>query len=141
VSPHLSQKYLLIALIHRVLLRRVLAIAVLPAAHPISRCAARLPNPVPGSISRHALHRRAMLHLPPRPRPLQLTACRAPAATHCDSSPAHAEVLPFPTRRSCPLSTPWPLRCATSAMRCCDELHVASVSEVCCNCFIWILQK
>jgi hypothetical protein len=65
----------------------------------------------------------------------------------------------FPTRRSWPLSTLWPSRCATSARRSCDEsaclkcfrcfrcmllrMDVAKVDQgycICCKCFIGLFK-
>jgi hypothetical protein len=99
----------------RATLRRALTAAIFPTAHSISRRVAP-----PSSAALHPapspLHHRAALH-----PPLRLLLLHA---AHRAMSPACAEVLPtppFPTRRSWPLLTPWPLRCATSARRCYDE--------------------
>jgi len=79
-------------------LRRAFATTVFLVVHPISRrapaAAHRVPSPLPLS------HPRAQVLL------------------------GSAEVLPtpsFPTRRSWPLSTPWPPQYTTTSRRCCDE--------------------
>jgi hypothetical protein len=115
-AQHTSKKYL--ALAHRVLLRRALTVAVFSTTHPILHRAAP-PSSAALLPASHTIHRRATAAAH---RPLCALRCCWRAV----------KVLPtpsFPVRRS------WPLRCAISKRRCCDEstcykAYVSSVSDI-----------
>jgi hypothetical protein len=80
--------------------------------------AARLPHPTPCSIPHHAT---AAAHRAPSP------ACAKVLLGATEVLPT----LPFHTKRSWPLSTPWLLHCTTSARRCCDEnVYCKHMSQV-----------
>jgi hypothetical protein len=109
------------------------SVALYPALCPLGCRAVLHPSPCPLQLARVA--------------PLLLHAALCPVLHVCRGA---ARVLPtssFPTIRLWLLLTPWPPRHVTLARICCNDsacckhmFQVLDVSEVCCNCFIWMLQ-